>query len=73
MVRNIKIFFPITIFGSIRQNDGVDCLFLCSVSQGAQEIFRLLPHKFVEPSELPKLASSVVKVRFLNSCRLCSY
>jgi len=28
-----------------------------NVSQGAQEIFKLLPHKFVEPSKLPQLFS----------------
>ncbi|CAN1217016.1 Alpha-aminoadipic semialdehyde synthase [Linum perenne] len=28
-----------------------------NVSEGAQEIFKLLPHKFVEPSELPLLFS----------------
>ncbi|CAN1217013.1 Alpha-aminoadipic semialdehyde synthase [Linum perenne] len=28
-----------------------------TVSEGAQEIFKLLPHKFVEPSELPLLFS----------------
>ncbi|KAH9618009.1 hypothetical protein KSS87_016398 [Heliosperma pusillum] len=30
-----------------------------NVSQGAQEIFKLLPHKFVEPSRLPELFEAV--------------
>lgn len=29
------------------------------VSQGAREIFKLLPHSFVEPSKLPDLFESV--------------
>lgn len=30
-----------------------------NVSRGAQEIFRLLPHAFVDPSELPRLVESL--------------
>lgn len=33
---------------------------LWAVSQGAQEIFKLLPHTFVEPSRLPHLLETVI-------------
>jgi alpha-aminoadipic semialdehyde synthase len=28
------------------------------VSRGAQEVFRLLPHQYVDPEQLPRLATS---------------
>jgi len=34
------------------------------VSQGAQEIFNLLPHTFVKPGELPELFEKVSLVLF---------
>jgi hypothetical protein len=38
----------------------VSCLFLfLIVSHGAQEIFKLLPHTFVDPSRLPELFAQV--------------
>lgn len=38
----------------------MNTLFMVAVSSGAQEIFSLLPHEFVEPSKLPDLTSSQV-------------
>lgn len=31
----------------------------CAVSHGAQEIFKLLPHTFVDPSKLPEICGKV--------------
>lgn len=33
---------------------------IVTVSQGAQEIFKLLPHTFVDPSRLPELFETVI-------------
>jgi alpha-aminoadipic semialdehyde synthase len=36
-----------------------------NVSQGAQELFKHLPHEFVDPSTLPKVAKKGGKLIFV--------
>lgn len=38
------------------------CPLVTTVSRGAQEIFRLLPHSFVKPSDLPRLYDAETRV-----------